>query len=1852
MELLLKIRCALYTALLSSVFLAPVVSADDTEIFFGQSKDTFNTNPNILFILDTSGSMRNSDGVGVSRMDRMKSAMNVLLRESSSFNVGLMGFSGKGYGGSIRYPIGDLESDSGELCGGGVCPEETVIVQPTSSADDAIQNDDTLAVTLSTQELSLPKLNSESNTEVAQQPQVVEKTLVTTIASEIENDNGTTDAASVTSSSKWFYSEDHTNLVRYGYRFEDVKIPKDATVTSAWLSFTPTPGNGQTGDVSALIRLEVSSNPPELPTGNTTSDALIPTLADRLNAGRSTDSIAWNNVATSAPAGSNTLSTPDLSEQLQQIVRLPNWQNGDTMSFVIEPVDEYIPSANDLRTFYGTDETEDTRPTLHYTYSEAVDETVAPPIVIDSSLHVDEIKDGDTGQIYRNLTNSSTRLFFTEPPFNPRTLGFRFASLQIPNDAEILSATLSLTGAATNSEQDHEDWRRNFLFSGSPNTDSPSPVTPTPEETQLNINISAEPTGTPELYTSDSLDSRTLTSTSVDWKGFTISPGETKTSPDLTEIIRQVINTDSWSSDDDVSLILSAWDTYENALDNSTLVSTASARAPNKPRLEITYRLNATGGSGNSLLKNTQTTALRFQNVTVPPGATISSARLVFEASTASIDDVTLEISGEDTGNSLPITTSVNNIGARTRTSHRQSWNVEPWNIPDVEYSSPDIKNIIQSVTNNDDWCSGNPLTIFLKQFSGNGNRYATSFDQNPVKAPRLEITYAPETVQSGAYCSNVTFSANTTDSQDDAAEDMNTKIVDTISASLDTRADSGDRQTLGLRFRNIPVPKDAAILSATLQLTHENDITDSQQYIVKAESTASSGPFNNARGKIVDGDFRPTYATSVSVFITPGPPNDSLFSIDVTPLITEKTTDDNWVAGEAVVLIVEPQSDTLDHSFYAFGANEIHAPKLSITYQSERSEAGTRFQENLIETVNELVAQGGTPIVSSYLEGINYFLGEPVDYGLKRGRQASRDRFHRVSHPASYANGEVDRRSNCTDENLNDRDCRFENILPANGAPTYISPIVSECQQNHIVLLSDGRATSNTAAAKAKDLMGISACAIGGNDACGLELADWINDTDLVPTLNGKQSITTHTIGFRLNTPQLLQDMATNGGGEYYPAESSAELISAFQNIFINVSKTETTFVAPSATVSQANRLKNRDDIYFSLFKPEGTARWSGNVKRYKLGGNEGDLADILDVNNELAVDEDTGRFFDAAQSYWSEVEDGDSVGLGGAAGEIQIDGVSHEERNVYTFTGTDKDLTNSLYNELLPGNSSIQVAWLNLSGTRPSDTDYIADLLNWAHGRDEFDADIDGDTEEARAEMGDPLHSQPLIVNYANDRSVIHVATNEGFLHAIEHDTGEENFAFIPKELLRNLHLNYENAPTINRPYGLDGGMTTWIQDNNNNGVVDPDTDKAYLYLGMRRGGNMYYALDITDPDKPRYMWSIQGGQHLEGDDQGDATADGDFTNLGDTWSKPVKSKIWYDGQEVDVLMFGGGYDEEQDPKDIDDTDLAGNDTRQRRSSDGVGNGFYMVNATTGDLLYTTSTSEYSDLLYSVPTELRVIDINFDGLADQIYFGDMGGQVWRFDYDNNRTSTETIENRMNGGLIAEFAGDTPETSRRFYYPPDISVLNIEGQQQLGISIGSGWRAHPLDDVVEDRFYNFRMTQVFGTPVTEDGVVRYPVVSEDTTGITELTDNDVARTASAIDRGWFLPLRTGEKILSSSITLDGNIIFTSYLPSADTGNCEAAVGSGNIYLLDAATGNPVADLDDSNLDEGNTDAPLDAYDRRRRLSSSGIPSEASVLFPETGKATVFVGRNKIDEVLIGNLKRKTFWQEYIEENL
>ena len=118
-----RARAALAGAALALGAAAGPFAADDTEVFFGQLDRESDVYPNVLFVLDTSGSMSSRDGQSSSRMQRLQEAMVAIIDGSENVNIGLMSLNGGLAGGPVRYPVTPIDA---RICEHGDCDNQTI----------------------------------------------------------------------------------------------------------------------------------------------------------------------------------------------------------------------------------------------------------------------------------------------------------------------------------------------------------------------------------------------------------------------------------------------------------------------------------------------------------------------------------------------------------------------------------------------------------------------------------------------------------------------------------------------------------------------------------------------------------------------------------------------------------------------------------------------------------------------------------------------------------------------------------------------------------------------------------------------------------------------------------------------------------------------------------------------------------------------------------------------------------------------------------------------------------------------------------------------------------------------------------------------------------------------------------------------------------------------------------------------------------------------------------------------------------------------------------------------------------------------------------------------------------------------------------------------------------------------------------------------------------------------------------------------------------------------------------------------------------------------------------------------
>lgn len=1167
------------------------------------------------------------------------------------------------------------------------------------------------------------------------------------------------------------------------------------------------------------------------------------------------------------------------------------------------------------------------------------------------------------------------------------------------------------------------------------------------------------------------------------------------------------------------------------------------------------------------------TSGYRFQNVNIPQGATIQSAKLKFTSDSNNISNTNISIAGELIADATTFGTGGSNISTRTKTANTVNWNLDnDFPVIDESVETPDVSIVLQEIVDQATWCGGNALNFIVTATGtdGGSGRVAESLDDGNGRSPQLIVEY-DHTTATG--CINGELSYQVASQSENAEEKTNGYQ----STGSELTFNSSYNGYIGMRFNNVAIPQSATITNAYIEFTaYQNRTGSGASFTISAANEGDPDDFSPYTRYMLRDKPKTTSVTWSN--IPAWYKNSTYQSPSITSVVQQVVNRGDWAANNDMMLIVS--NITGNRGAYTYKGKPSGAARLVVEFQGNATPGTVATVRNhLTNSVDELSASGYTPIVDTLYEASLYYGGLGMQYGLARGTSSVSStvrRNTRVSHRLSYTGLDSVLPNGCSEDNLNDYDCITEYI--PTGA-TYNSPVVDlQCQtNNHIVLLSDGQANNNHSVDEIEALLG-SSCTGSSGEKCGLDLVRNISDSD--ESKIGTR-VTTHTIGFAANATanNFLNQIALQSGGGFYTADNSDDLVTAFQTIIKNVKDVNATFVSPGVAVNQLNRLTHKDELYFALFKPAEGTLWPGNLKKYRLDGDT-----ILDKNGLEAVNGNTGFFDENAHSYWSTLADGNDVREGGAASNLDA------TRNVYVFNGPGSIMSTG--NVLHESNTSITEADLAVTGEADPAAAREA-VLKWARGVDVKDDDADGSFTDARTQLGDPIHSQPVIVNYSATDSAVLIATNHGFLHSIDPDTGEENFAVMPRDLLNNLHDIYEDNSSFSHIYGLDGDMV----------LRETADDKLYLYVGMRRGGNNYYVFDITNKTAPSILFEVRGGS-------------AGFEKLGQTWSRPTITKVKIGSSEKKVMIFGGGYDDDQDSK-------------TNRSADVIGNAVYIVDANTGALLWTASNSDADLVLdemdYSIPARISAIDRDNDGLADHLYVADMGGQIFRLDIYNGQTGNDFIK----GGLLASFASDgAAQNNRRFYYAPDVSEISLADEHYYAVAAGTGYRAHPLDTTIQDRFYMIKDTGVFlfdednnyvlpETPYGESDL--YDATAHLLTS-TDQQQKEIEVNNFATKNGWLITLGTGgEKVLASPLILNYRLLFTTYLPATlSTSACAPPTGTSRAYLVELINGNAVTDLDNDGI--------LEHEDRHADLKQTGIAPDTKVLIEDLVKPVVCLG--------------------------
>ena len=662
-------------------------------------------------------------------------------------------------------------------------------------------------------------------------------------------------------------------------------------------------------------------------------------------------------------------------------------------------------------------------------------------------------------------------------------------------------------------------------------------------------------------------------------------------------------------------------------------------------------------------------------------------------------------------------------------------------------------------------------------------------------------------------------------------------------------------------------------------------------------------------------------------------------------------------------------------------------------------------------------------------------------------------------------------------------------------------------------------------------------------------------------------------------NTISIVPDVVSGRPIEHaFFATSADDLSKAVSRIFRSITSAKYSFTAPTvATV----RTTDKNYLYTAYFEP-GSAPftlWPGHIYCRNLFDN-GAINPVVN--------------WDAAAP--------DNVSL-----SIPVSSSASSRR---IFVG-------------LPDNT-LSPPWkrgyLNTGSSSWGDPGVTAADLGVASGEDNVIAWVRGAYFDNNAKLGDIYHSKPILVSnpskiyfdegfpaFAAAKEfrprVLYAGANDGMLHAFlagtynsstkvwSNGTGEELFGFVPNSLLNSVQKMIVTDDS-DHSYFVDSSprvADVWWDAGTPNNIKESSEWRTVLIGGMRKGGEGYYALDVTDPPTggdysnfPKVLWEYS-----------------DTSLMAESWSEPFIGKVRIlDGggtaRDRFVAIFGAG------------PNVGGGS---------IGKAVIVLDVQNGQVLRT-----FTGMDNGVAASPTVI-LDSSGYIRFAYVVDINGNLWKFDFRSVGNATSSVQDTVWTAtkLFTPAAGGQPA-----YHRADVAYTTTDGSSRY-IFYGTGDQEKPVTNTGSGKFYAIKDTDSTTTTVAESSTTLLDVTPT-------IANSAAGGTVSTSQAGWVVKLgsvtqsydnniHTGEKVLADPVVFYGRVYFTTY--TTNTSSPCSGGGIARVYGLNYQTGaaGMIADPAIAGETDGSrTRVPYHVY------AEGGLASSPSLSINPSGQSSIFIG--------------------------
>lgn len=366
--------------------------------------------------------------------------------------------------------------------------------------------------------------------------------------------------------------------------------------------------------------------------------------------------------------------------------------------------------------------------------------------------------------------------------------------------------------------------------------------------------------------------------------------------------------------------------------------------------------------------------------------------------------------------------------------------------------------------------------------------------------------------------------------------------------------------------------------------------------------------------------------------------------------------------------------------------------------------------------------------------------------------------------------------------------------------------------------------------------------------------------------------------------------------------------------------------------------------------------------------------------------------------------------------------------------------------------------------TGSASSRSSDKASLLNWLHG-----------TSRSGARLGDIYHSSPIVsmppvVDIADewfnlwrrqeriiDRPpVLYVGTNDGILHAFAVEsyrtnsgrnitTGEELWGFVPPAVLPRLasarmshQFLVDGTPVIRNLFfrRLPGELPS------------AGSYRTVLVTGLRGGGPFYFALDISDPLDPRFLWQFTRPEM--GPAVGDVALGQALVDVAGVLQERAVAVFGAGAGELAVTSTGPsrGWGTCTIPPGMASRGITSYPGRAgtRCWSGNQGRALYVVDVATGEVLREFGSDTITSPMVG---SVSLFSGETGTIATRAYTTDADGVLWRLDMSSRNPSQWTM------GVVHDlYWADTTLDGAASQSPP---IISVDSEGQVIVVVGTG---------------------------------------------------------------------------------------------------------------------------------------------------------------------------------------------------